>query len=67
MKIGHASYDFTAEHGPLEAFFEIDGRVFATDRPTLDLLNYERDKGSLHFSHWVFAVNLATGRIKPAR
>jgi hypothetical protein len=49
---------------PLNASFEIDGKVFVTDRATLDLLNHKRDKGSLRVAQWLFAVNLATGRIK---
>jgi hypothetical protein len=51
---------------PLTASFEIDGKVFVTDRATLDLLNHKRDKGSLRVAQWLFAVNLATGRIKRA-
>jgi hypothetical protein len=49
---------------PFNSAFEIDGKVFVTDRATLDLLNHKRDKGSLRVAQWLFAVNLATGRIK---
>ena len=60
-------YKFVEEHEePLTASFEIDGKVFVTDRATLDLLNHKRDKGSLGVGQWLFAVNLATGRIKRA-
>jgi hypothetical protein len=58
-------YRFVKEYKePLTASFEIDGKVFVTDRATLDLLNHKRDKGSLRVGQWLFAVNLATGRIK---
>ena len=61
----NTSYEFGFEPSqPLNATFEIDGKVFVTDRPTLDLLNYKRDHGSLRVAQWIFAVNLATGRIK---
>ena len=50
--------------GPLNAAFEIDGEKFVTDRPTLELLNSKRDHGSLRIAAWLFAVNLATGRIR---
>jgi hypothetical protein len=57
--------DYVTEyHGPLTASFEIDGRVFVTDHATLDLLNQKREHGSLRVAQWLFAVNLATGRIK---
>jgi hypothetical protein len=42
----------------------VDGKVFVTDRATLDILNHKREKGSLRAAQWVFAVNLATDRIK---
>jgi hypothetical protein len=65
MKKGRKHYRFVTEYkGPLTASFEIDGKVFVTDRATLDLLNQKRDKGSLRVGQWLFAVNLATGRIK---
>ena len=69
MKKARQHYRFatnyvTEHHGPLTASFEIDGKVFVTDRATLDLLNYKRDHGSLRVAQWLFAVNLATGRIK---
>ena len=58
-------YRFVKEYKEsLTASFEIDGKVFVTDRATLDLLNHKRDKGSLRVGQWLFAVNLATGRIK---
>jgi hypothetical protein len=58
-------YSFVKEYkGPLTASFEIDGKVFVTDPATLDLLNHKREKGSLRVAQWLFAVNLATGRIK---
>ena len=60
-------YEFMVEHkGPLNAAFEIDGKMFVTDRSTLELLNSKRDGGSLRIAAWLFAVNLATGRIKPS-
>jgi hypothetical protein len=65
MKAGQIRYEFVGEYkGPLTAAFEIDGKAFATDRSTLDLLNYEFEQGSFRVAQWVFAVNLATGRIK---
>jgi hypothetical protein len=57
--------DYITEYqGPLTASFEIDGRMFVTDPATLDLLNQKREHGSLRVAQWLFAVNLATGRIK---
>ena len=65
MKESRNYYSFVKEYkGPLTASFEIDGKVFVTDRATLDLLNHKREKGSLRVAQWLFAVNLATGRIK---
>ena len=65
MKEVSKHYRIGTEHkGPLTASFEIDGKVFVTDRATLDLLNHKRDHGSLRVAQWLFAVNLATGRIK---
>ena len=65
MKETRNYYSFVKEYkGPLTASFEIDGKVFVTDRATLDLLNHKREKGSLRVAQWLFAVNLATGRIK---
>jgi hypothetical protein len=59
-------YKFSNEFkGKLTARFEIDGKVFVTDRSTLDLLNYKREHDSLRVAGWLFAANLATGRIKP--
>lgn len=58
-------YKFVKEYKePLTASFEIDGKMFVTDRATLDLLNHKCDNGSLRVGQWLFAVNLATGRIK---
>lgn len=51
--------------GPLNARFEIDGKVFVTDRATLNLLN-QKHHYSPRVAGWHFAINLATGRIKPA-
>ncbi len=66
MKNARKHYKFTNEFkGPLTARFEIDGKVFVTDRATLDLLNHKREHESLRVAGWLFAVNLATGRIKP--
>jgi hypothetical protein len=57
-------YNFVGQYkGPRNARFEIDGKVFVTDRATLDLLNDKREQGSLRVAQWLFAVNLATGRI----
>ena len=65
MKERRKHYRFVTQYeGPLTASFEIDGKVFVTDRATLDLLNHKREKGSLRVAQWLFAVNLATGRIK---
>lgn len=60
--ISNISFSYTE---PLTAAFEIEGKVFLTDRPTLDRLNDNRDKGSLRVTDWLFAINLAMGRIKP--
>jgi hypothetical protein len=58
-------YSFVKEYKePLTASFEIDGKMFVTDRATLDLLNHKREHGTLRVAQWLFAVNLATGRIK---
>jgi hypothetical protein len=65
MKAGSIRYEFVAEYkGPLTVAFEVDGKAFVTDPLTLDLLNYEFKQGSFRVAQWVFAVNLATGRIK---
>jgi len=65
MKAGQIQYEFVADfNGPLTAAFEVNGKAFVTDRSTLDLLNYEFEQGSFRVAEWVFAVNLATGRIK---
>ncbi len=65
MKAGNIRYEFVADYtGPLTAAFEVDGKAFVTDRLTLDLLNYEFERSSFRVAQWVFAVNLATGRIK---
>ncbi len=65
MKAGQIQYEFVAEYkGPLTAAFEVNGKAFVTDPLTLDLLNYEVEQGSFRVAEWVFAVNLATGRIK---
>lgn len=67
MKAGQIQYEFVGEYsGSLTAAFEINGKAFVTDRSTLDLLNYEFEQGSFRVAEWVFAVNLATGRIKRA-
>jgi hypothetical protein len=67
MKRSGKHYKFVSEYKePLSARFEIDGKVFVTDRATLDLLNHKREHDSLRVAGWLFAVNLATGRIKPA-
>jgi hypothetical protein len=65
VKEARKHYRVVTEYkGPLTASFEIEGKVFVTDRATLDLLNHKREKGSLRVAQWLFAVNLATGRIK---
>ena len=69
MKKNRHHYGFATDYvteyrGPLTASFEIDGRVFVTDPATLDLLNQKREHGSFRAAQWLFAVNLATGRIK---
>jgi hypothetical protein len=65
IKAGQIRYEFVGDYKePLTAAFEIDGKSFVTDRSTLDLLNYEFEQGSFRVAEWVFAVNLATGRIK---
>jgi hypothetical protein len=65
MESASKHYTFVGKYkGRKDARFEVDGKVFVTDRDTLDLLNHKRDKGSLRVAQWLFAVNLATGRIK---
>ena len=65
MKAGQIQYEFVADFkDPLTAAFELNGKMFVTDRSTLDLLNYEFEQGSFRIAEWVFAVNLATGRIQ---
>ena len=60
-------YKFVKHYkGALTARFEIDGKVFVTDQATLELLNYKREHVGLRVAGSLFAVNLATGRIKPA-
>ncbi|HEY1924391.1 MAG TPA: hypothetical protein VGG58_04005 [Candidatus Acidoferrum sp.] len=44
--------------------FEIDGKVYFTDKATLDTLIYQRDHGSLRIAQWIFAMSLAVGRIE---
>jgi hypothetical protein len=66
MKESRKRYRVGKEHkGPLNARFEIDGKEFVTDRATIDLLN-RKHHHSPRVGGWLFAVNLATGRIKPA-
>jgi hypothetical protein len=65
VKTARKHYRFVTEYRePLTASFEIDGKVFVTDPATLDLHHHKREHGSLRVTQWLFAVNLATGRIK---
>lgn len=65
MKKKSKHYRFAGEpKGPLTAAFEIDGKNFVTDRATLELLHQKCEHGSPRVAEWIFAVNMATGRIK---
>src|ERR1700760_4986937 len=59
MKKSRQSRVGNERKGPLNARFEIDGKMFVTDRATLDVLN-RKHHYSPRVAGWHFAINLAT-------